>query len=362
MSEDIHFCCLDIGTSWSRIGIRENKSCIEFPTASLSIKDSKEKYFGNQAISKRKEGHLRQPIEDGIIKNWDEMEDIFNYSFDLLKTKSEESFVFLTTYPFNPKFEKEKRAELLFEKFKVNGYFSEIQAISSLYAVGKTTGLVLDIGEGGYHCIPIYEQHTSKRSRKRVFHGGKILTEELLKMLKDKYTIDKETCQEVKENLCYVAQNYKEEQALFDKYPKDFEKTFELPDKNVIKISNESFKCGEILFDPSTIGSEQKSIQASLYQSIEDFDIFARKSMYSNILLSGRSIFKGLQKRLENEMIELAPKSLSKQISVQEIKNRNESSWKGLTILSSLLKDHQSAVSKKEYEELGPTIINRKFL
>ena len=52
---------------------------------------------------------------------------------------------------------REKMAEIFFESFNVPALYVSVQAVLSLYSSGRTTGVVLDIGDGVAHSVPIYE-------------------------------------------------------------------------------------------------------------------------------------------------------------------------------------------------------------
>ena len=54
----------------------------------------------------------------------------------------------VTEAPFNPTKNREKMIEILFEKFGVPASYVAVQAVLALYASGRTTGVVLDIGDG----------------------------------------------------------------------------------------------------------------------------------------------------------------------------------------------------------------------
>ena len=52
---------------------------------------------------------------------------------------------------------REKMAEVMFESFNIPQLYINIQAILSLYSTGRTTGVVLDSGDGVTHIVPVYE-------------------------------------------------------------------------------------------------------------------------------------------------------------------------------------------------------------
>jgi actin-related protein len=62
----------------------------------------------------------------------------------------------IPTNALSPSF-RAKAAEIFFEAFNVPALYVQVQAILSLYASGRTTGVVLDSGDGVTNAVPVYE-------------------------------------------------------------------------------------------------------------------------------------------------------------------------------------------------------------
>ena len=137
------------------------------------------------------------------------------------------------------------------------------------------------------------------------------------------------------------------------------EKSYELPDGQVITIGNERFRCPEALFQPSFLGMEACGIHETTYNSITKCDVDIRKDLYANIVLSGGStMFPGMADRMQKEMVAFAPSTMK--IKVAAPPERKFSVWNGGSILASLSTFQQMWISKQEYDECGPSIVHRK--
>ena len=338
-------------------------ACVGYPKYASAMVggDKKEFFIGHDALAKKGVLKLNYPIEHGVINNWDDMEKIWGHVFtNELRVAPEEHNVMLTEAPLNPKENREKMAQIMFETFNVPKFYIAIQAVLSLYSEGRTIGITVDSGDGVTHMVPVFEGYCLPHAIIRLDLAGRDLTEYMMQILTENgyrfsTTSEKEIVKSIKEKSCYIAQDFEKELYSVEPY------SYELPDGDHVIIKDQRIRCPEALFQPSLIGKEGSGIVQACYDSIQKCDIDLRHSLYTTIVLSGgTSMFEGLQERFTKEMKNLAPESMKMEIKVHASPNRKYAVWTGANALCNISTFESNWVTKTEYEESGATIVHRK--
>lgn len=322
-------------------------------------------FVGDKARELRGILKLNYPTRHGITYDWKDQQSLWQYAYDGLNVMKEEHPVLLTEAPLNPRSNRAKAAEIFFEAFNVPAFYVQMQAILSLYASGRTTGAVLDVGDGVTHAVPVYEGFAMTHSIERADVAGRDVTEYLQVLLrKSGYVFhtssEMDIVRDIKEKVCHVAYNIeKAEKDEIEEMETEIDRPHKLPDGTQISIGAEKFRAPEVLFNPSLIGLEYGGVHQCLSNAISKSDLDIRRRLYSEIVLSGGStLFNGFGDRLLFEVRKLAPRDTKIRIFAPQ--ERILSTWVGGSILASLATFKKMWVTKKEFEESGKNIIFRK--
>ncbi|XP_043968128.1 actin-5-like [Gambusia affinis] len=324
----------------------------------------KDRFIGAAALSHRGQLTLRNPIDRGVVVNWDDMEEIWHHVFyDQLHVDPVNHPVLLTEAPLNPKPNKEKTTQVAFEAFSCPAMYVAVQSLLSMYSSGRTTGTVMESGDGCSHAVPVYEGYALPHAVLRLNLGGADLKDYLMKLLNSRgfgfsSAGQREIINGVKEQLCFVVLDFDQEVKTAAS-SSSLDKTYKLPDGRDISIGAERILCPEGLFKPQLIEMEAAGVQDTIHSSIMRCEVDVRRDLFSTILLSGGStLFPGISDRMKKEISQLVPPTVK--IQVVAPAERRFSFWTGGSILASLSSFQQMWISKQEYDESGPGVVHRK--
>mmetsp|Transcript_25728 Transcript_25728/g.60321 ORF Transcript_25728/g.60321 Transcript_25728/m.60321 type:complete len:400 (-) Transcript_25728:324-1523(-) len=309
---------------------------------------------------------LEYPMDKGHIVDggWDAMEALWEhlYSKPNINVKAEDHPVLLTEAPLNPCHNRDKVAEIFFETFRAPALFFAPPAVLSLYASGRTTGVVLDVGEGVTHAVPVYEGFALPHSVTRSDVAGRDVTRQMQLLLRRSglsftTTAEADLVKTMKEEACFVTRT----PAVDDSTEKDSRTQYTLPDGQGVTLSTERYQAPNILFDPSLIGSEEAGAADILVDSIMKSDIDLRSTLFSQVVLAGGStLLPGFGDRMLYEVRSRSPSHTKIRISAPP--ERVNSAFVGGSILGSLATFKSMWTSKTDYEEYGSNILHRDKL
>ncbi|KAK9353615.1 actin family [Lipomyces doorenjongii] len=341
-------------------------------TGNVEIKDI---MAGDEASAVRTMLQISYPMENGIIKNWEDMGHLWDYAFyERMNIDPTGKKILLTEPPMNPLSNREKMVETMFEKYNFGGVYVAIQAVLALYAQGLSSGVVVDSGDGVTHIVPVYESVVLNHLTRRLDVAGRDVTRQLINLLLRRgyafnRTADFETVRQIKEKLCYVSYDLELDAKLAVETTVLVE-SYTLPDGRTIKIGSERFEAPECLFQPHLVDVEQPGIAEFLFNTIQSADVDVRSSLYRAIVLSGgSSMYPGLPSRLEKELKQLwltkvlngDPARLSKfKVRIEDPPRRRHMVFLGGAVLANIMADKEHMwISKDEWEEQGPRILEK---
>ncbi|NXL42408.1 ACT1 protein, partial [Podilymbus podiceps] len=322
----------------------------------------KDCYIGEEAQAKRGVLSFTYPMENGVVTSWDDMEKIWRYLYEHeLKTKPSERPALLTEAPLNPLSHREKMAEMMFESFQVPALSLTLQALAALSARARTTGLVLDSGDGVTVTVPVYKGRYLLPGITRLDFAGRGITRYLARLLLETghsfvSTAEKEIVRDIKEKLCYVAldpsQNRQEK-------PEKLMCKYILPDGRAVKAGDQLFRAPEALFVPAEAEIPGPGVGEMVLQSIAKCCEHIQSTILRNVLLSGGStLFRGFKERLLKELQTGVPSTA--RVKIVSPQDRMYSVWIGASILASLRTFRNMWVTREDYNEVGTTVLQRR--
>ena len=325
--------------------------------AGLSSDDTPSVVFPTDSITGK------SPIDRDLIVDWDGMTQVWTRIYEQLGIDPTQHPVLLSEAPLNPKRDREKATVVFFETFGVPAFFLAQDAVLALYASERNTGIVLKIGEGAAHIVPIYQGYSLSHATFFVDVTGKELNSYLVALLADHgYTLsattDRVTLEQIRAQVCYLPLDFeKERQKYALSSPSEL---FTTSNGQAITLGYVRIQVAEALFQPEFLGIERSAgIHERVYNSIMRCDYDIRKDMYANIIVVGSSsMLAGICDRLKKDIDSLAPLYANVQV-VQPPKPEN-ATWRGGDQLAPLLTSYGAWISKDEYAQHGAIIVHRK--
>lgn len=328
---------------------------------------------GDDANKYRQFLNLTYPMDNGIIKDWESMEALWEHTFtNELKINPKDHKILLTEPPMNPRKNREKMVEVMLEKFGFQGVSVAIQAVLTLYAQGLTTGVVVDSGDGVTHIVPIYDGYALPHLTKRLDIAGRDITKHLCKLMFHRgyafnSTSDFEIVREIKEKFCYVSCNLEEDRKLASETTFLVE-SYTLPDGRSIRIGQERFEAPEVLFNPGLIDRESAGLSHILFDAIQAAEVDLRPELYKHIVLSGgTTMYPGLPTRLEQDMRTLYTERILKgdtsrqskiKIRIDDPPKRKHMVFQGGAVLADLMRANEAFwIGRREWDEKGPSCL-----
>lgn len=286
-----------------------------------------------------------------------------------------------------------KLTEMMFEKYGIPAMFICKSAVLSAFSCGRSTCLVFDSGHSSTYAVPVHDGYALQKALVKFDVAGSWVTNELLRHVEGNlgvsvvphYKFVKNNIQEnqfvteyvqnIRDDPSYetfwkkeIMRDMKENTLTVNEDPansfSNMEATtgYELPDGKYVQLGEEKFSLLEKLFHPIKEVNGFQGYHQMILDAVNRSDIDIKKELYGNIFVcGGNTLFNNFPERLQKQM-------LSSNVQIPKMKiilhpssaERKFSSWIGGSILSSLGTFHQLWLSKIEYEEHGPMIIERK--
>lgn len=272
----------------------------------------------------------------------------------------------MTEAPQNDRTNRDRIAEVLFESMRVPALYFSPPAVLSLYASGRTTGVVLDVGAGVTHAVPVYEGFALPHSVARSNVAGQAVTRHLQLQLRRSglnftTTAEADMVNQMKEQVCYLTPTPVADETSAKEAMAAAKTQYQLPDGTAIALSSERYEAPSVLFDPTLIGSEEPGAADVLHHAIAKSDMDLRPKLYSQIVLAGGSTMtKGFGERLLGELRARAPAHT--QLRIAAPPERHHSAYVGGSILASLATFPTLWVSRADYEENGNNVLHHREL
>ncbi|KAK4525175.1 hypothetical protein GAYE_SCF08G3081 [Galdieria yellowstonensis] len=357
---------------------------------------------GERNLLRRIEGtEIISPFnEDGFVENWEALEAIISYSSTQLSADLSTNAVLVVEPSQNPKKEREKLVELLFEKFDVPAIYLLRSAVATCFANGRYTGCAVELGARGTEITPVFEGAIVGNKSSRLNVGGEHLTRYVLSQVDEKglqlnpfftfrkkflqdeepveetvqkrtFDIEPVTFSDMRESYLWfwkkkLAEDIKVALCRVNDQPDiDLNSiqipfiSYELPDGTLVEMGREKYSAADCLLDPSRVGLSSKSLVDEIIDVIEGCDSSLHRELYSSICFSGGT--SNLTGLLEYLTVALGRRMHKVKLLGSNVEaERRFAAWTGGSMLATFGEFQKMWLSKAEYEENGKTFIHKK--
>lgn len=351
--------------------------------------------------------------------------DLWHHGYESLGLESgHDSSVIMTEKSHSSSSNREKMGEVFFESLKIPSLFIARDAALSMYACGRTTGLVIDCGSSCTSISPVIDGWVESRGLSRSIVGGSYMDAYAMSLLSEAHQPKKggkiatltpqlllnmgsntqgakssssssssrqrsvdpsyeafanlEMAREFKESFMQVSEN-----PLAKVHEETESDSYQLPDGNTVEFGIEKFQCAELLFDPSkyefdysanldplgfkyTQVSSLVGVPKLASDAVLRCEVDLQLQLLANVVVvGGVSTLQGMPERLQRD-IEAVLKKNYPLVQVRQIspepEHRSIAAWLGGSILGSMGGTiNELSVTKKEYDEYGANIMDKKF-
>ncbi|GFR47912.1 hypothetical protein Agub_g9712 [Astrephomene gubernaculifera] len=379
---------LDYGSRWLKAGWAYNFPTDEEPRIMAPTAVYVDKNNANGPADSAAAGELQRPIRRGKILDWDQFESLAYYVlYELMGWElGNEGHVMLCEPLLTGRTDREMMTQLMFEVFNVPGMFCQDQAVLSLYAFGRTSGLVVDIGHDKVDVATVMDGLANLTSVRRLEYGCANLTQYMQQLMRDPSRgqqqqpssdgsipsssspqLTDEAAEALKE-LCVRCADSETAYKNSISSSSSLE-TFKLPDGQEIQVaSSDGLRVGEALFQPtSLLGLRGPNIAEAAVDSAGCLlEPLLRKLMYENmVLVGGGSVIPGLPQRFLSEARSMAPASANAAIipTPEYLPSPNvprDAAWVGGAVLAKVALIQNHFIVKADYDEAGPSAVHRR--
>ncbi|URD91105.1 hypothetical protein MUK42_27196 [Musa troglodytarum] len=331
---------------------------------------------------------LSYPIHHGQVENWDAMERFWQQCiFNFLRCDPEDHYFLLTESPLTAPESREYTGEIMFETFNIPGLYIAVQPVLAL-AAGYTTskcqmtGVVVDVGDGATHVVPVADGYVIGSSIRSIPIAGKDVTQFIQQLMKERGEHippedSFEVARKVKETYCYTCSDIVKEFNKHDKEPSKYTKQWigtkpKTRARYSCDVGYERFLGPEIFFHPEIYNDNFTSpLPVTVDKCIQLSPIDTRRALYKNIVLSGGStMFKDFHRRLQRDLKRIVDarmvtsnaqliddvKSQPIEVNVVSHPFQRYAVWFGGSVLASTPEFYEACHTKAEYEEYGASI------